>query len=235
MPLPGTSLPDGNANSRKRVPRWQSWEKAAQDKGFLAIVAVLVLSAAAVLSVIAFKLRDARNEHHRLTGQRPTVVNQHPPVLLQPFACDSGGGFRAGEMRVLVKNVGDAKATNVTPTLSLRVIAEQSVGVPDIDRIPRGNCRDTPIVVPAGTSLAAGEDASLRPRQSLLTLPPLPRGRPASLYSVSCIYYADETGANHASCDTYRFRPATGTPTFLCDGTANSGTFDAALVANCAY
>jgi len=233
--MPNSSPPAAKANSRKQVPKWQSWEKAAQDRKFLAIIAVVAIAAVAAFAAIAIRVRDAYTEYRSALDRRPMLINQSPPALLQPLVCDARKGLHTGAMRVFIKNIGTARATNIVPSLVLRVVPEQNANVPDNGQIPRGNCRDRPLAAAARAPLAAGEtDSPLLP-QPVLKFPPFPPQRHVSLYGLSCIYYTDDAGANHASCDTYHLRPAAGTPTFMCDGSAGSGTFVAALVASCAY
>jgi hypothetical protein len=234
MPSPQSPLPAKKAASRKQVAEWQSWEKRGQDRKFLLIIATLGGLAVAIVGAVFLILHKSPVEVSTVAADaRPTLINAKPPELLQPFICDTRSGFRPGKIRVFLKNTGNSRAIDVTPTFSLHVVRERPVGIPAFDQIPDGNCADRVLGFPSAGPLAAGAESSALLAEQAVTLPPIFNGEAFQLYALSCIYYGDGS-RDRGVCDTYRFRPADGTAAFMCDAMPRTGKFDIASITNCA-
>lgn len=172
----------------------------------------------------------------------PLVINSRPPELLQPMICDRQKGLHTGNMQTFVKNVGNARAINVIPyMMMMKLVPEKKTGVAFIDDLPSVHCNLKPTMQEAAFNLAPGQEMSPQIRQTAMTIPSLPEGSIFQLYYVSCIYYSDEYGANHATCDTYRLNFTSsnhldileGSPSFVCDATPKSGTFVGTITGRC--
>ena len=225
----------GKDKSRKQVAEWQSWEKRAQDRKFLVVAGALAAFAAAILIGGVFSMRHVLLEHALVAQSRSTLIDNHPPQLLQPFICDAESGSQgANKIQTFLKNIGSVGTADVSSTFLLQVVPEQHVGIASFDEIPAGNCRDKPRGSRRTAALSAGEEATPRLPLPAMALPPILNGEAVQLYGVSCVYYSDSSRNDHAACDTYRFRPTRGTPVFVCDGTPQAGKFDEAPVASCA-
>jgi hypothetical protein len=224
----------GKDKGKKQVAKWQSWEKSAQDRKFLIVGGALVVFTAVILVSLVFRMRSAMVERTLSVQSRPTLINIHPPELLQPFICDASSGSQgANNVQTFLKNIGSSGATDVSTTFLLQVVPEQRVGLPSVDEIPSGSCRDKPRGSRRTAALSPGEETTPRLPLPSMMLPPLLSGEAVQLYGVSCVFYSDNSRNDHAVCDTYRFRPIRGTPVFVCDGTQRAGKFDEASIANC--
>ena len=172
----------------------------------------------------------------------PLVINSRPPELLQPFTCDPKRGLYTGNMQTVVKNTGNARAINVWPyTNLLTIIPERKTGNTFVDDPPPANCDLTVNAGEATFTLAPGQEARPRIRQSAGTVPELPEGATVQLYFMSCIYYSDDYAVNHGTCDTYRlFLPSKNpldvlgrSPSFVCDGAPRTGRFVGHVTGHC--
>jgi hypothetical protein len=209
----------------------------------LGIVFAGITAAAAVgyLLVSIWQTRQAK--HLAQIEFRPLVVNSRPPELLQPFVCDQKrNALSTGNLRTFVKNVGRARAINVVPyMMMMKVIPEKKTGQAFIDDVPSVNCDLKPTMPEATFNLAPGQEWDTQIRQSVLSVFGLPEGAAVQLYLVSCVYYSDEYGSNHGTCDTYRLNlPSinaldvfSGSPSFICDGTPRTGRFAGAITGHC--
>jgi hypothetical protein len=218
------------ASSRKQVAIWQQWEKSALDRNFRIIAIVLALIALASIATIA--VISSRFFIHPAGKPRPVVVNSRPPELLQPVICDLKAGVQTGEVRMSIRNAGNARADYILPAFTAQLVPERHVGIEAFDQVLKLTCKDRPLRAPIADSLDTGQEVNPRMPKPVVTMPPLLQGETAQLYGYSCIYYSDISGTNHATCDTYRFKPASGNPVFVCDGTPKTGTFDGPLT-NC--
>ncbi len=172
----------------------------------------------------------------------PNVINSRPPELLQPMVCDRKSGLHTGNMQTFVKNVGNLRAINVNPYFVItKIVPEKKTGNAFVDDLPVGNCSMKPIMQEAAFNLAPGQETGAGIRQSAMTIPNLPEGTVFQFYFVSCVYYSDDYGSNHATCDTYRLNfPSSnpldvlgGSPSFICDSTPRMGRFFGAITGHC--
>jgi len=94
---------------------------------------------------------------------------------------------------------------------------------------------------PMDFPLPPGIEKSPQIRQSAMTLPPLNEGETVQFYVAECVYYSDDSGAKHGTCDTYRLNlPSSdpldkfgGSPSFTCDGTPKMGIFTESIGGHC--
>jgi hypothetical protein len=186
-----------------------------------------------VLIVVGYSVWSLVIQKQIALGKKARVVNSRAPELTQPFVCDLNSAPHTGNVQTYVKSVERGVPANVFQTFMLYLGPERKLNISEFDEIPNGDCRTRPGVHTA-TNLAAGG------RDTMTMLPP-PRlarplafsGEPTGLYGVSCIYYSDGAGSSHATCDTYRFRPADGNALFLCDAEPKTGKFDEKPVGGC--
>jgi hypothetical protein len=171
-------------------------------------------------------------ERQHTSEHRPVVTNSNPPVLIQPFSCDVKSGAHFGDINTFMRNVGNADALAVTPSLILRFVPDRKVGQPEFDEIPSAGCGQKR-KGNAARQLAAAQGGVVRWSQPTVAMPPLLNGETAQLYAMSCIHYTDSSGVDHSNCDTYRFRLDSGIPIFACDNLPKSGKFDPETVSNC--
>jgi hypothetical protein len=218
---------------KKRTVGWESHERAVLDRKFLFLRNILIAAALPVLILIGLTIRNLVIERRTAGERRPRVVNSRAPELTQPFVCDLSAGLHSGNLQTYVRNVESGEASNVFQTLALHVVPERKVNIPEFDEVPNGDCQTRPRVHYATKLLSSGRETMALLPEPKVAIPPLLAGEIARLYSVSCIYYSDNSGLNHGSCDTYRFRLANGNSYFICDGSPETGKFDDAPVTSC--
>jgi len=224
----------GKEKGKKRVAEWQSWEKSAQDRKFLVIGGACAVLAVVILIALVFHVRNGMVERQLVAQSRSMLINTHPPQLLQPFFCDAQSASQgANNIQTFLTNIGSLAASDITTTFLLQVVPEQHIGIATFDQIPAGNCHARPRGARQMASIRAGEETAAHLPQPGMTLPPLLSGESLQLYGVSCVYYSDSLRNDHATCDTYRYRPTRGTPVFVCDGTPQAGKFDETPVNSC--
>ena len=74
-----------------------------------------------------------------------------------------------------------------------------------------------------------------------MSLPKLDKAELVQFYFASCVFYWDDQGTQHATCDRYRLDlPSTnpldsilGSPSFMCDGQPKNGKFVSDLSGHC--
>jgi hypothetical protein len=174
---------------------------------------------------------------------RPLVVNSRPPELLQPLVCDpKSHALTTGNVRIFLKNAGNARAVNVVPSLvTIKLVPEKKTGNASLDDLPSVNCDLKPPTAKDAFNLAPGQQRVTQVSQSVMSVSGLPQGAAVQLYLVSCVDYSDEHGSNDATCDMYRFNlPSSdpmdvlsGNPIFFCDGIPRAGRFVAAIAGHC--
>lgn len=228
---PGTP---GKKKPAKPVPKWQSWEKNALDRRFRIIGVAFAVLGLGIVVTISLLIWQSHRQQTNAGDLKATVVNARAPEMTAPFTCDLHGGFHSGNIRAFFRNMGNGDAKNVMEFFSMRIVPERKVGIAEFDQIPNGNCADKALRGRAIGLLAAGKDVSAELPQPTVAVPPLLAGEGAQLYGVSCAYFSDTSGADHASCETYRFKPANGGPVFMCDATPKSGKFEEPSVLGCA-
>jgi hypothetical protein len=233
------------SGKRKKWSLWQHWKRASRKQqmkwgaegiGVLLGIGVLVYYVASYF----------QSERHFQFEYKPFVVNSRPPQLLQPFVCDvKRNGFTFGNMRTFVKNIGNARAINVVPyDITLRVVPENRTGIAQIDNPPTVDCAkklNAQAVKDLDYPMGPGLEVSPEIRQGVGTIPRMKDGDTAQLYATSCVYYSDDYGKSHGTCDTYRLQLPSdnpvdvlyGTPTFACDGTPRMGTFSGTIGGHC--
>jgi hypothetical protein len=161
----------------------------------------------------------------------PLVINNRPPELLQPFICNREKGLQTGNINVFFQNVGNARAINVFPQyFREKVIPERRTGNVPPEDPPLDSCDNK---VKGNMMFAPGQPFVTGIRQSSVTIPSSTEGSTFQFYFESCVYYSDDYGKNHGTCDTYRLFLAntnpldvlSGSPSFVCDGTPKIGKF----------
>jgi len=171
----------------------------------------------------------------------PVVVHSLPPALLQPFTCDVEKGLSTGNMQLAIKNIGKGRANDVFPHwMFMKVIPEKRRGDPFVDDPPAVDC-SIKIKRAEGFPLDVGVEMFPQIRQSVMSLPKLGKGEPVQLYFSNCVFYWDDQGTQHATCDRYRLDlPSSnpldriiGSPSFMCDGQPKSGKFMSDLSGHC--
>jgi hypothetical protein len=173
----------------------------------------------------------------------PLIINIRPPELLQPFICDPVKGFHTGNMQTTIRNIGTASAFHVMPFWNVtKIIPEKKTNNNFYDALPEANCRLHPKTNESDSPLAPGREMSPQIRQMAGTIPPIGKNDPAQLYWVSCVYYSDEYGGSHGTCDRYRLMfpnsnnpldVLSGSPTFFCDATPKIGKFADTIGGHC--
>lgn len=221
------------ARNKQAVPEWQSWEKSTLDRRFRIFTIVLAVLAVPMIGAILYMARNVFIDRTATASRRPSINNSRAPELLQPFSCDLKSGMQVSQLRTFLRNVGNADARTVIPTVTLHLMPQRPVGNPAFDQLPNNDCKDKPFVPGASLLVAAGKDyvSTLMPPSVLM--PPLLTGETVQLFAESCAYYSDAGGTDRSICDTYRFRLDSGAEAFQCDGTPKSGKFDPASVTNC--
>jgi len=187
------------------------------------------------LAVVFLVARWAIVERQNTAIGRPRIINTRPPELVAEMACDLKAGLHSGSLRTFVRNVESGEPGAVLQSVSLHIVPERKVGIPEFDQIPSGDCSaNKPHGGIPTTLLSGGRETTTQLPEPKVLLPPLLNGETARIYAVSCIYYSDAaSGADHASCDTYRLRQPGGSPLYICDATPKTGTFDETPVSSC--
>jgi hypothetical protein len=256
LPQPSTSKPrhtpnkksntgDREPQQRKKKPFLEVWRAYSRVKQ-----AEFVIASLAAIGVIGYLIAYIsvsviqKNEASRALQieHAPLVINSRPPKLLQPFTCSPETGFHSGNIQTFVKNIGNARAINVNPHFSrMKIVPEKPTGDPFYDSRPEVNC-DRNVRMPGlEFNLPQGVEYQTLTRQAVMTLPPLSKSSTVQLYYAQCVYYVDDYGANHGTCDTYVLQlPSknpldilSGSPTFVCDGEEKTGTFAGAMTGHC--
>jgi hypothetical protein len=230
---------------RKKWTLRQHWQRASQPKrlkwtveGIGVIVGLLILA-----NYIWGNLQTMWNFH---IEHAPLVVHSKPPVLVQPFVCSPQNGYLFGNVvAASVKNIGNRTALRTYPLdLTTKFVPDQKTGKPIWDKIPIGKCDTKVGQLPETFPLEPGAERSPQIRDEAGSLPPIGSGDKVQLFKEECVYYSDEYGGIHATCDTYRlYVPDTdprdsldavsGTPDFVCDGAPIKGYFSPIIGGHC--
>jgi hypothetical protein len=227
------SFSEKKAKNKQSVPEWQSWEKNVLDRRFRLIVQILGSIGIVIALTVGIFVGRILLQRRTVVVLKPSLVNEKAPELLQPLTYSAKEEVRSGEVATFLKNTGNSQAVNIIPTFTLRVVPERSPGIPDVGKLPRGLCRDRALGLPMAKEIAAGDSTSPRLAQSTAALPQLLKGQMAQLFGVSCAFYNDASGTNHATCDTYKFRMPNGNAAFTYDSMPKTGKFDATPILNC--
>ncbi len=228
--------PKKSKNEGKKSFR-RSW-RAASPIQKLGLVITGIGTAVALCLLIVNIWKTLQDKWAVQIQHAPLVINSRPPQLLQPFICNRETGLHLGNMQFAMKNVGNASALNVIPYMRImKIIPENKTGNPIFDEIPVGNCKASITMKGLEYPLAPGREFFSPIRQGVKAIPPLAEGETVQFHVSSCIYYSDEYGGHHGTCDTYiLLLPSSnpldvlgGTPSFICDGTPKMGKFGAAL------
>ncbi len=224
------------AKQKKKSLR-QSW----RETNTLRKIEIVLLALTAVggtgylIAYISVSIWQTRMQH------APVVIHSLPPAFLQPFICDPETGFHTGNMQLAVKNIGTGRANDVSPYwMFLKIIPEKRRGDPAIDGPPPGDCNMKP-KRSESFPLDVGVEMFPQIRQSAGSLPKLNKGESVQLYFTNCIFYWDDQGTQHITCDRYRLNlPSSnpldsilGSPSFVCDGQPKSGKFMSDLQGHC--
>jgi hypothetical protein len=226
---------------RQKKPFLEVWRSYSRVKQLEIILAGLA-AAGVVGYLIAYIVVSMKQNTLVQMQHMPLVINSRAPQFLQPFICDAEKGFHTGNMQTAVKNIGNASAQHVIPYVnSWKIIPEKKTGNPFFDELPEVNCKMHLNAKELESPLAPGREAFPQIRQMVGTLPPISKTDPIQLYWVSCVYYSDEYGDNHGTCDTYRLLFSStnpldvlsGSPTFFCDATPKMGKFAGTITGHC--
>jgi hypothetical protein len=219
----------------------ESWRSSSQLKKIEMILLGLV-AVGGIGYLIAYIIVSISQNTQTKKQHAPLVINSRPPEFLQPFICDFKNGFRSGNMQNFVKNVGNATATNVFPSLNrFKIVPERKTGNAFIDEPPIGDCNAK--MGPSAVAFPLAPGIEMRPqyRQTVMSLPNLTEGDSIQLYDAVCLYYSDDYGVSHGTCDTYRFYfpsnnpldTLSGSPSFVCDGLPKNGKFVPHVTGHC--
>ncbi|SRR5229473_1945447 len=232
--------PRKSKNQGKKSFR-RSW-RAASPIQKLGLVITGIGTAVALCLLIVNIWKTLQDKWAVQIQHAPLVINSHPPRLLQPFICNRETGLHLGNMQFAMKNVGNASALNVIPYMRvMKIIPEHRTGNPIIDEIPIGDCKVSIAAKGLGFPLAPGKEFFSPMRQAVGAIPPLAEGETVQFHVSSCIYYFDEYGSHHGTCDNYvLLLPSSnpldilnGSPSFVCDGMPKMGQFGKALTGSC--
>jgi hypothetical protein len=223
-------MPDPVRPERRSKPRpANSREAVARDRKFRLTLVVLGVAVIVGIGFTVYGLMSNRD----VQAARPNLINDRPPEFLEPVVCDLRAGIDSSGVRAFIRNVGDARASNVVETFALHLVPDKKVGMPEFDDIPQGDCKASTSAKPFAKLMDSGEELTPVLPARLLKMPPLLNGEAAQLYGTSCFYYSDASGNQHVSCETRHFTVAGGPPVFMCDNTPKTGAFDPAPVTNC--
>ena len=201
------------------------------------------LAALATLGYLAVSIwQTLENKQAARAQHMPLVINSRAPELLQPFVCDVKNGLHTGNMRNGMKNIGTASAYQVMPFSAIvKIVPEKKTGDQFVDEIPDVNCGGSMSAKELESPLPPGRELQPQLRQMVVSVPPIAETDPVQLYWVNCVYYADEYGGRHATCDRYRLTlpsdnqldALSGSPTFYCDAKPRTGRFDGTIGGHC--
>jgi hypothetical protein len=229
----------------KNEPEPKSLRRSWRAASPLTKIGIVVGSVAATATlgyflVTVWQTLEVRSAAH--AQHMPLLINSRPPILRQPFVCDVKNGLHTGNIETGVKNLGTAMAYHVMPYMfEPKVVPERKTGNPFFDSLPEANCKLSPTAEELESPLAPGQEIRPQLRQMVGSLPPITDTDPIQLYWVACVYYGDEYGGKHATCDTYRLAlPSSnpldsinGSPTFFCDATSKIGRFEPTATGHC--
>jgi hypothetical protein len=184
---------------------------------------------------------------------KPTVVNIRPPDF-QFFACNPPNipqsEMITGNINTHIKNIGTATARKVNPfAVQMKLIPEKKTGNKFFDDAPivtDETCKHPTFTIPGTVfSLDPGIESGIGLRQSAGTMSPtIKTGDTVQFYLLACVYYSEESGVQHGTCDRYRLHiPAKqtlygvdnllGTPTIPCDGNYVTGKLQPDIAGHC--
>jgi hypothetical protein len=216
----------------------RSWRSASPLRK-LEIIALGIGSMVGIVYLSVTIWGVLQNKWNFQAEHKPIVIHSRPPALLQTFSCTADNGFKTGNMQTFIKNIGNATAEDVFPYwFNTKVVPEKKTGNAFFDDPPEINsssCEiaattDQKIVFPvnAGTEMSANIQASAGTIGYKLE-----KGDKVQLWSSACVFYADDFGGRHGTCDTYRLAVPSnesqfrifGSPILTCDGTEYTGIF----------
>lgn len=234
----GAKKRNNQSNSQKwsLVRHWKVASRKQQIKWISRGIGIVVGLVTALFLVLGyFQTQGNFEETHK-----PIVVNIRPPKI-QFFACNPSGTFVTGNIVTAIRNVGTATADDVNPfVIQARVVPDQKTGNKFFDDPPAvaaQMCKMRPIMPSMESTLYMGDESGAVMRQSVGTIPFLTKsGQLVSLYLVACVYYSEESGVPHGTCDRYRlYVPGVqkpfgidnllGTSSMACDGAKITGVF----------
>jgi hypothetical protein len=219
----------------------QVWRSYSRVKQFEMVFAALA-AAGVVGYLIAYLVVSGQQNSQAQKQHMPLLINSVAPTLLQPFVCDVKRGLHTGNIETGVQNLGTASAYHVMPFINMqKLVPEHKRGDPFFDALPEANCKLRPKAQELESPLAPGQQMRPQIRQMVATIPPITSDEPVQLYWVSCIYYGDEYGGYHSTCDTYRLMLPSdnpldlihGSPSFFCDAIPKTGKFEPTVTGHC--
>jgi hypothetical protein len=229
-------------NQRRKKSFREVWRSYSRVKQAEFIIGALV-AAGAVGYLVAYIVESITQNAQIRAQHMPLVINIRPPEMLQTFICDPTAGLHTGNMQTAIKNIGTASAFHVMPFFNVpKIIPEKKTGQKFYDAPPEANCKLRPKANEIDSPLAPGREMSPQIRQMAGSIPPIGKNDPIQLYWVSCVYYSDEYGGTHGTCDTYRLMfpnsdnpldALSGSPTFFCDATPKKGKFADTIGGHC--
>jgi len=235
------SLDPKKPGKKKKWSLWRHWKSASRAKQ-AKWVAQGLLVASGVAGVAVYEWGNLQTKWNFVAEHKPIVIHSRDPELLQPIVCDPKVGFHSGNMVSAIKNIGNATAYHVIPYVQLiKIIPERKTGNAIFDEVPVGDCKKSVSMKDLEFPLAQGVEVFPRMRQSAGTIPPVADGDRVQLYMSECVYYSDEYGQQHGTCDAYRlYLPSndaldrlSGSPSFVCDALPKTGKFGGALEGHC--
>lgn len=234
----GKNEPGKQSKKWSLFRHWKTASRAKQIswiwKGIGGTVGIFVL----LIYILQYQETVRSNHAQRM----PLLINSTPPTLFQPFVCDVRNGIHTGNAQFGVKNIGSGSATHVMPYGgTIQLVPEHKRGTDYIDKPLKPNCKSILNAQELETPLAPGQWINPQLRQVVAMIPMVTSNEPVQLYWVRCVYYSEEYGGKHSTCDTYRLMlPSTneldsinGSPTFFCDTLPKKGTFQTTVGGSC--
>jgi hypothetical protein len=228
----------------QRSRKWSlfdHWNRASYAKQ-IGWIGKALGGAVAVGVLIIYVLGYQETKRANRAQHMPLVINSKAPEFLQPFICDLPSGLHSGNIQTGAKNIGTAVALRVNPFFGMaRVVPEKRTGRA-IDEPPNVDCNMKLKPSDMEFPLEPGRETMPQIRQMAMSLPPIKSDDPLQLYWVECVYYMDEYGGEHATCDRFRLSFPTndnpldvlsGTPTFFCDSLPRKGKFIPTVGGHC--
>ena len=234
----------GKADGQKKKSFRRNWKSS----GPVARLTLIFVGIGAVAGTVLGIWQGYQTGHIAKVQHRPRVIFSRSPELVGQLNCDITDRqleANTGAMRIWVKNIKNGDAISVFPVLNGAIfIPDKRTGIPFYDdppQITEQTCRShvSPKVQPF--PLNAGEEKFINSGQSVgaVSLIPTPGAKPvipkdATLqwYFSTCVYYLDEDGEPHGTCQTYRFS-RNSKYSFSCSESPMTGVFEPIMFNYC--
>jgi hypothetical protein len=241
-----SNKPSQKPTKQKKHGLWRNWKSQSRTRQVELIFLGLVATGGIgyLFAYITFSNSQGKAAIWGIQVQHRPVVAIIRPELQAPFTCDmSKGTVDFGEMRVIIQNFGNAYAKNVISfgPEEFKAVPETKFGDPMIDNpqkiteetcsrhVATGMPADGPtFTIPPNTGQYA-----INLRQASAKAAILGKDTTIMLYAAPCVYYSDEYGIDHGTCDRFRFYLNGKDSSFICTGKPMTGTFAADVGGHC--